>query len=208
MYCTHLCSITELKSIHLIRSILVGQIKASFSHFQARLQHNFTAHSGFWPIISQDPLCNNCFLKNNLFYLTFPRQWFSYKFMLHFFLRLLNWKLNHHINAQSSTALNFFEGTWHNHNILLVAVFPTTVIYHKAPHWWFLGFWEVSLNSFTHQMWQNGSRITQRFLALWDMDNLAEDAWTLWQWPANNCHFMNQNVSTDRWEADESATGL
>lgn len=40
------------------------------------------------------------------------------------------------------------------------------------------------------------------------MDNLAEDAWTLWQSPANNCHFMNQNVSTDRGEADESANGL
>lgn len=57
-------------------------------------------------------------------------------------------------------------------------------------------------------MWQDASGFTQRVLALWDMDNLAEDAWTPWQSPANNCHLMNQNVSTGRWEAEESAKGL
>lgn len=46
------------------------------------------------------------------------------------------------------------------------------------------------------------------FLVLWDTDNLAEDSWTLWQSPANNCHFMNQNIPTDRCEADEFARGL
>lgn len=41
-----------------------------------------------------------------------------------------------------------------------------------------------------------------------DTDHLAEDSWTLEQLPANKCHFMNQNVQTDRYKTDEFARGL
>lgn len=46
------------------------------------------------------------------------------------------------------------------------------------------------------------------FSALWDTDNLVDDTRTLWQSPANNCHFVNQNVPTDRCKTDEFARGL